>query len=143
MDALQLQTYEIAFEHVLQKVAAGNTLLQTLQDYHSLIDPSLYRAWIYRDDQRKKAWMVAKALSAEAMEDDLIRIADGFDPDGNPVPYDTNRANLQISTRKWIMQVNNKKRYGDTKFIETTHTSDLSLTTEQLEQRILERLGVV
>jgi len=143
MDALQLQTYEIAFEHVLQKVAAGNTLLQTLQDYHSLIDPSLYRAWIYRDDQRKKAWMVAKALSAEAMEDDLIRIADGFDPDGNPVPYDTNRANLQISTRKWIMQVNNKKRYGDTKFIETTHTTDQNLTTEQLEQRILERLGVV
>ena len=139
---LQLQTYSIAFETMLQQVAAGTSLAQSLRDYHTPIDPSLFRAWIYKDDQRKKAWLVAKALSAEAMEDDIVRIADGLDPDGNPSMNDINRAQLQITTRKWLMQVNNKKRYGDTKFIETTHTNDQLLTTEQLEQRILERLGV-
>lgn len=139
---LTLQTYSIAFEMVLQKVAAGTALTTALYEYHTPIDPALFRAWIYRDDSRKKAWLVAKALSAEAMEEDILRIADGIDPDGNPSPNDINRAQLQITTRKWLMQVNNKKRYGDTKFIETTHTNDTNLTTEQLEQRILERLGV-
>lgn len=138
----ELQTYTIAFEHVLQKVATGLPLSTTLREYHTQIDPSLFRTWIYRDESRKKAWLVAKALSAEVMEEDILRISDGLDPDGNPSPNDINRAQLQISTRKWLMQVNNKKRYGDTKFIETTNTNDTNLTTEELERRILEQIGV-
>lgn len=137
---LQLQTYSIAFEMVLQKVAAGTSLTQALHDYHTPIDPALFRAWIYKDDSRKKAWMVAKALSAEAMEEDILRIADGIDPDGNPSPNDINRAQLQITTRKWLMQVNNKKRYGDTKFVETTQTikSEYSeMTTDELKLLVL------
>lgn len=137
---LQLQTYGIAFEHVLQQVAAGTPLTTILREYHTPIDPSLFRTWIYKDESRKKAWLVAKALSAEVLEEDILRIADGLDPDGNPSPNDINRAQLQITTRKWLMQVNNKKRYGDTKYIETTSTLKTeysNMTTEELKRVVL------
>lgn len=133
---LILQTYTIAFEYVLQKVSSGESLRTILANYHLPIDASLFRTWIYKDEGRKRAWLVAKALSAEVMEEDILRIADDVD-------NDINRAQMQITTRKWLMQVNNKRRYGDTKFIESTHTTETVLTTEQLEQSILERLGII
>lgn len=141
------QSFAIAFEHVLDKVSNGDTLSDTLREYHTPLDPAQFRTWIYREPARKRAWQVAKALGAEAMEDEIRRISDGIAADGSPMPNDVARANLQITTRRWLMQVNNRRRYGDTKYIEqntTTRTSmDVSsMSRDELRRMVLESFGI-
>jgi hypothetical protein len=151
---LELQTFEIAFESMLEKVAAGLPLATFVREYtppaanpHFALDTARFRTWIYQNPKRKQAYIAAKAVGAEAVEDELIRISDGINADGTASMNDTNRAKLQIDTRKWLLGVWNRDRYGDLKRVEqttTVHTTtDLStLTAEQLNRRVLEALGM-
>jgi hypothetical protein len=151
---LELQTFEIAFESALEKIAAGVTLAEFVRtctppadnpDY--ALDASRFRTWIYQNTKRKQAYLAAKAVGAEAVEDELIRISDGLDADGNPSMNDTSRAQLQIATRRWLLGVWNRDRYGDLKRVEqTVHshtTTDLStVSTAELNRRVMEAIGL-
>ena len=141
---LEKQTFEIAFETALEEMAGGTTLTYFCQNYHTPISPTRFRTWIFRDKGRKNAYLVAKALAAEQVEDDLIRIADGIGPDGQAAPEDTGRSKLRIDTRLKLLAVWNRRRYGDIKQIEqkVTSTVDLSaLSTEELKAQLLTSLG--
>lgn len=145
MLALEEQTFGIAFETFLDQIAGGTTLDRAIKEYHTPIAPSKFRAWVYRDQRRKNAYMVAKAIGAEAVEDELIRIADGLNADGTPSMNDTPRATLQINTRFRLLQVWNRKRYGDVKQVNTTSTATVdvaSIPRDELRRQILEGLGI-
>jgi hypothetical protein len=136
----QEQLYGIAFEHFLEGPSSGRPLDEMIAEYHTPIRASLFRAWIYRDENRKKAWLTAKALGAEAIEDEMVRIADGSNS-----PMETEaRTKLRLDTRWRLMAVNNRGRYGDVKQIETRSTTvDAStLSSSELRQRILQSLGL-
>lgn len=148
---LELQTFSIAFEFVLESLAEGNTFERFCREYQAPIAPlsiARFRTWIFRDDRRKAAYLVAKAMGAEAVEDELIRISDGLDQLGNPAPSEVSRSKLQIDTRKWLLQVWNRKRYGDIKQVEqtvsttTTIESVKAIPTHVLQQRLLQSLGL-
>lgn len=141
------QTFTIAFEHVLEKTSEGLTLTDILNEYHTPINPAQFRSWIYRDSDRKRAWMVAKAIWAEAMEDELVRIADGRNPDGTPSMTDVQRSQLMINTRKYLMQVHHRRKYGETKFVEQNTTSHStvdvsSMSREELRAMVLGSFGI-
>ena len=143
--ALEQQTFEIAFESFLEKVSNGEPLEQSIREYHTTIDPARFRSWVYRDTARKQAYMVAKAIGADAVEDELLRIADGLDPSGNPSPNDVARSTLMITTRRWLLGVWNRKRYGDIKHIEQTTTSRMdvsNMTTDELKRMLLKEMGM-
>ena len=143
--ALQEQTYSIAFEVFLEQIADGAPLDRVCREYHTVIQPSSFRSWVYRDPRRKQAYMVAKAIGAEAVEDELIRIADGFDALGNPSPEETNRSALRIKTRQWLLEIWNPKRYAQVTKIESTTTTkhDIStMSTDDLRRLVMERLGM-
>lgn len=145
MRALELQTFGIAFESALEAAASGVTLEQFAQSYHVRLNASRFRTWIYQHAKRRNAWQAAKAVGAEQVEEDLIRIADGINPDGSPSLADVARSTLQVNTRRWLLTVWNRERYGDLKRIEQTTTSRIdpsSLSTPELQQRLLEALGV-
>ena len=142
--ALQEQTFSIAFETFLEQIAGGAPLNRVCLEYHTAIVPSQFRSWVYRDPKRKQAYMVAKAIGAEAVEDELIRISDGFDALGNPSPEETNRSALRIKTRQWLLEIWNPKRYAQVTKIEQTTTTKhdvSSMTTDDLRRLVMERLG--
>jgi hypothetical protein len=142
---LEKQTFEIAFEFALEHLADGCSLSEFCHGYHTPISTSRFRTWMFRDPRRKEAYHAAKALGAETVEDDLIRISDGLRPDLTPTPEETARAKLRIDTRKWLLQVWNRKRYGDVKHIEqnTTTTIDVStMSKHDLEQQLMRSLGI-
>jgi hypothetical protein len=142
---LQEQTFAIAFETFLEQIADGAPLDRICREYHTPIVTSQFRAWVYRDTKRKQAYTVAKAIGAEAVEDELIRISDGLNADGTPSPEDTNRSMLRIKTRQWLLEVWNRSRYGPVTKIEQTTTTrhDVqSMTTEDLKRMVLEQLGI-
>lgn len=141
---LEKQTFAIAFESALEQIASGTTLAIFCATYHSPLPAGRFRAWMFRDSKRKQAYLAAKALGAEAIEDELLRISDGLRADGSPMPDDVNRNTLQINTRKWLLQVWNRRRYGDVKHIEQTTTTKVdvsSLGTEELRAKVLHSLG--
>lgn len=149
--ALEIQTWNIAFETILERLADGIPFDTICREYNSHapaptpLQPSRFRAWIYRSPRRREAYLAAKAVGAEAIEDQMMRIADGLDPDGNPTPNDVSRSQLQIGTRKWLLGKWNPGRYGDKTIVEqttTTRVDPTSLSTVDLQQRLLQSLGV-
>jgi hypothetical protein len=145
---LKEQTFSIAFEHVLERLSEGVTLTDILNEYHTPINPAQFRTWVYRDPNRRKAWLVAKAIWAEAMEDELVRIADGKDRQGNPTLSDTTRDKMRIDARQYLMRVHNRRKYGDTRYVEqttkTTSTLDVgSMSREELRRMVLESMGIM
>jgi len=145
MRELEKQTFSIAFESLLEHLAGGHTLDSFCRDYHAQLNSGRFRSWIFSNPKRRQAYYVAKAIGAEAIEDELVRISDGVLADGTASPDDVARSTLRISTRKWLLQISNRKRYGDVKHIEQTTTTRIdpaSLSTPQLQQRILHALGM-
>lgn len=145
MRELERQTFAIAFESALEAMAEGSSLERFCRTYHANLSPARFRTWIYRDRRRREAYLAAKAVGAEAVEDELIRISDGVLEDGTPSPDDVSRSQLRISTRKWLLQVWNRKRYGDVKTVEshsTTRFDVSSASSAELQQRVLESLGL-
>ncbi len=150
---LEKQSFGIAFEQALEALAGGTTLTEFCHNYHMPMSPVRFRTWMLQDQRRKNAYYGAKALWAEALEDELIRISDGIGPDGqtpNPnqpsLPEDVQRSTLRIQTRKWIMEKSNRKRYGDVKHIEqtTTNTTTIdvaTMSTEDLKRFVLRQAG--
>ena len=155
---LEKQSFGIAFESALEALAGGTTLTEFCHNYHMPISPVRFRTWMLQDNRRKNAYYGAKALWAEALEDELIRISDGVGPDGqrgspsggpspsSGMPEDVQRSTLRIATRKWIMEKSNRKRYGDVKHIEqtTTNTTTIDVTTmstEDLKRFVLRQAG--
>jgi hypothetical protein len=150
---LEKQSFGIAFESALEALAGGTTLTEFCHSYHMPISPVRFRTWMLQDNRRKNAYYGAKALWAEALEDELIRISDGIGPDGQrgspnapSLPEDVQRSTLRIATRKWIMEKSNRKRYGDVKHIEqtTTNTTTIDVTTmstEDLKRFVLRQAG--
>lgn len=145
MRALEVQSFGIAFESVLETMAEGKSLDEFCRTYHTQLSPARFRTWIYRDRNRRNAYLAAKAVGAEAVEDELIRISDGRLEDGGASPDDVSRSQLRINTRKWLLQVWNRKRYGDVKTVEshsTTRFDVSSASSAELQRRVLESLGL-
>lgn len=145
MRLLEKQTFDIAFETLLEHLTEGRAFDSFCQSYHSPLPNGRFRSWIFANPKRRDAYYVAKAIGAEAIEDEMIRISDGLNADGQPTVDDVARATLRINTRKWVMQVSNRKRYGDVKHIEQTTTTRFDpddLSTRDLTLRILEELGL-
>lgn len=142
---LEQQNFTIAFETILEKMSEGVPFTTACNEYpalHTPITPGRFRTWIFRNSQRKNAYLVAKALAAEAVEDEMIRISDGMTNTGSQLPDEVPRSKLRIDTRKWLLTVWNRQRYGEVKQIEQKTTVDVSaMSTEELKRMILQQVG--
>ena len=142
---LEKQTFEIAFEMALEAMAEGVTLQDFCREYHTQLSPARFRNWMFKDANRSVAYRRAKMIGAEAVEDELLRISDGKNPDGSASISDTNRDTLRINIRKWLLGVWNRKKYGDIKQVEQ-HTpprfDPAVATADQLQAELLRVLGL-
>lgn len=132
------QIYEIAFEQALVKLVSGRTLDSIIGEYHTPIEIDRFRSWIYKDPIRKQRYNNAMEIGTEALEDEILRIADGTTGD----PEDVQRSTLKIGTRKWLMGVRNRRKYGDVKQLDVNNTTTVNIKN-LLEQREAQLMNVI
>ena len=110
--------FDYMFDHVLEQMASGRTIRQTLKDDPRGYESGRYITWIKQDPERTARYEHAQLLYAEQLASEIIGIADGESSESGtayPIPSDTSRDKLRIESRKWLMGVYNRKRYGDVK----------------------------
>ena len=125
-------TFESLFDDVLDVVREGRMLVNQMfaNDPRS---PSYARfiSWVYRDESRRARYEEAQQVGAEVIKQDMLTIADASDS-----LEDVNRSTLRINTRKWMLGVMDKKRFGDTKQVEQTVTINLGDAMREAQERL-------
>lgn len=145
--ALEQQTFAIAFEALLEQMANAIPFDVFCRTYFDplgrCLSASRFRAWIFVSPSRKSSYYGAKVLAAEAIEDELIRIADGINADGSLSLTDPARAKLMVETRWKLLPIYNRARYAQTTQIEQTTNITMksmeSMSAVELKRLILER----
>lgn len=133
----------ILFETVLERVASGISLTETLRTDVRQPDVGAFLRWIHRDSKRKQRYYEAQEIGGEIVADEMISIADATNS-----LEDVQRSTLRINTRKFLLSVWNKKRFGETKQIEINQSISItdalaaanSRMSEIIEGEIIEEL---
>lgn len=105
---LELKVYESLFETTLDKVAEGMNIKTILNLDGRTIEKGRFIRWIMKDDQRRTRYYAAQQTGAELIFEEMIDIADGSD-----TLEDVQRSKLRIDTRKWVLGIHDKKRFGE------------------------------
>lgn len=129
---------EYSWNKILEGISMGHTLRSIVDDQKLGVEYNALMRWIHKDENRKAEYYRAREIGAEAIADDLIEIADGVDS-----MEDVARSSLRIQTRKFLLGVWNRKRYGDVKQIEQNVTVDIGAAMERAQQRALGRISNV
>lgn len=128
-------SYENALDGILAYMVEHHTsFYDAVREDPRQFDPAHYLAWVMRDENRKSKYYEAQAVTAEHVAQDLLRIADADDSF-----EDVARSTLKINTRKWLLGVWNRKRFGETRQIEQNVTIDLGEAMAQAQARALSR----
>lgn len=128
---IEHRRYESVFDRFLDDVAQGLTITTLVKDYPLEIVSSKMIRWIHQDPERKERYYEAQAIGAEVIASQMIDIADAKDS-----MEDVARSTLRVGTRKWLMGVFNRKRFGDVKQIEQNVNVSLVDAMGDAKQRI-------
>ena len=123
--------FERILDRVLERVAMGNPLTEALGDEVYDIDYATYLRWLLKDEDRKRRYYEAQEMGAEIVSHQMIKIADADDS-----IEDVARSTLKINTRKWLLGVWNRKRFGDIKQIEQNVSINLGEAMQQAQARV-------
>lgn len=125
--------FEYMFDHVLEELAGGKTIKHTLDKDPRGYESATYIHWIKKDPMRTSRYEHAQLLFAEQLGAEIIEISDAEDS-----AEDVQRSRLRIDSRKWLMGVYNKKRYGETKTIEMGGSISIVDALAQAQARVIE-----
>lgn len=127
---LELVAYEAVFERALVDIASGQPLTSTIESDYRDINYQRMLAWIHKDEGRRARYYEAQEIGAEVVASQMLVIADADD-----LLEDVQRSTLRINTRKWLLGVWNRKRFGEVKQIEQNVTVNLSEAMAAAQQR--------
>ena len=131
---LLIQTqFEIMFETVLDKLAKGVTLAEILRTDLRQPEYANFINWVIRDPKRKGRYYEAQEVGAEVLSSEAVEIADGV----NTIE-DVQRSKLRVDTRKWLVGVYNKRRFGEVKQIEIAGTISIADALQQAQMRVIQ-----
>jgi len=100
--------FENFFESAVDRLALGHPLKDIVNDDPRSISYSRLTTWIHKDPARQQRYYEARSIGAEVVADEMLAISDGTD---NPME-DVNRSKLRLDTRRWLLGVWNRKRFG-------------------------------
>lgn len=129
---LMHQKFKIIFEDTLEKITAGWTLKNITKE--AQFDPLVagkYNRWIHADPERKRLYEEAKEYRTEAWAGEIIKHAYG-----DEILEDVPRSKLVIDSLKWLMMIDHRKRYGDTKTIEFGGQISITAALDQARGRM-------
>lgn len=130
------------FERVLDNLADGITVAETLRDDIREISYGSLLRWIHENPDRKQLYEAARKIGTEVMANEIVNIADGKNPDGSETLEDVSRSTLRINTRKFIMQSWNRDRYGEKRQIDQNVNVNLIDAMEEASKRLKDARGV-
>jgi len=134
----ELASFESVFDRMMETIESGQPLTAALEMYPLPIDYNRFLSWVHRDENRKARYYEAQSIAAEIVMQQLIDIADASD-----TIEDVQRSTLRISTRKWVLGVWNRKRFGETRQIEQTIITNLVEARAEARQRVEDLRGEV
>ena len=100
---------------VCARIADGQSLRRISRD-EGMPGLTTIFTWLREYPEFRDQYELAKASQADAMEDDMLDIADmppAMTPDGKVDSADVAHMRLRIDTRKWIASKLKPKKYGD------------------------------
>lgn len=125
--------YQAMFEPVLDQIAQGTALTEILRSDHRDTDCAKFMRWIHKDPMRKSRYYEAQEIGAELIASSMIAIADAEDS-----VEDVQRSKLRIDTRRFLLGVWNKRRYGEVKQIEVGGSISITEALAQAQRRVIE-----
>jgi hypothetical protein len=135
---LEQITFESVFEVILDRLIEGDAPKPIIDDDPRGISYGRFMRWVRKDPERVRRWEEAEEIGAEVLVGEMTAIADG---DPNIPPEDVNRSKLRVDTRKWLLQVRNRRKYGDKQQLDiTSTTTSISATLQLREERLAELL---
>lgn len=130
------QTYAAFFETVLEKVAGGMTFSDVVRE-DERYDLAKYNYWVQKDTERRARLNDAKMMGAPLIEDQMMGIADAMSADGTTSMEDVQRSTLKINSRKWLLGVWHKQRYGSSHQIDVNNQPLAENSLEMLADRLV------
>ena len=121
------------FEPTLDKLAMGMAVSEIIRESAHEISCAEFLRWVHKDPTRKARYYEAQEIGAEVVASEMITIADGVNS-----LEDVQRSKLRIDTRKFLLGVWNRKRYGEVKQVEMTGTISITEALAQAQARIIE-----
>ena len=125
------QTFAAVFDDILEYIASGQPLTAFVEMRPMPFDYQRCLSWIMRDETRKNRYYEAQEIGAEIVSHQILGIADASDS-----LEDVARSTLRINSRKWLMGVWSRKRFGDIKQVDQNITIDLSAAMQEAQQRL-------
>ena len=125
------QTFAAVFDDILEHIASGQPLTAFVEMRPKHFDYQRCLSWIMRDETRKNRYYEAQEIGAEIVSHQILGIADASDS-----LEDVARSTLRINSRKWLMGVWSRKRFGDVKQIDQNVTIDLSGAMQAAQERL-------
>lgn len=123
--------FENMFEVALVRIACGVPLKEILAEDFRQPQYEHFLRWIHKDEGRKSRYYEAQEMGAEMVASEMLEIADASDS-----LEDVARSTLRINTRKWLLGVWNRKRFGDVKQIEQNVTIDMGAAMADAQKRV-------
>jgi hypothetical protein len=121
------------YDYILEQIALGEPLKKALALDVREPDYGKFLRWIHADEDRKNRYYEAQMIGSEIIADDMIEIADADD-----TIEDVQRSTLRINTRKYLLSVWNRKRYGDIRQVEQTVNVSIVDAMERAQQRLMD-----
>lgn len=125
------QTFAAVFDDILEHIASGQPLSAFVEMRPLDFDYRRCLSWIMRDETRKNRYYEAQEIGAEIVSHQILGIADASDS-----LEDVARSTLRINSRKWLMGVWSRKRFGDIKQVDQNITIDLSAAMQEAQNRL-------
>lgn len=136
--ANELTTFEATFARVLEIVSTGQPLRAALGDDPRNLDYSRFLRWVMQNEARKERYYDALAIGAEVVSQHMLEIADAAD-----TVEDVQRSTLRINTRKHLLGIWNRKRFGEVKQIDQNVTIDMVGAMEAARERASRRDEII
>ena len=135
---LLLVEYENMFEAFVEKVCRGESLRELVEEDPRCVSYEHFMRWVRKDPVRHERYKECQSIYTEILASDIVRISDGLDKKtGELTMEDINRSKLQVETRKWLMTVWNRPRYGEVKQIELGGTISITQALADAQSRVM------
>jgi hypothetical protein len=119
---------EYLFHHMIK----GHSVKAILRDHPGMPDYGVIMKYIFSDPALEEEYYEAKRVQTEAYNEEMVDSARG---DGD-TPEDLERSKLKVATLKWLMQNNNRKRYGEVKTLNINGQLDVASAMDKAEARV-------
>lgn len=144
-----IYTDKLVFD-ICEMIANGDSMRSVCRDEAMPAMTTIFR-WLKENDEFRAQYEIATQERAEAMNEDIIDIADnatndwmashGKDDEGYRQNGETlQRSRLRVDVRKWHMSKMNPKKYGDKQQIEHSGKIGLSDLSDSDLQKELDKL---